>query len=91
MRPDGRASFAYASQDASPSLLASDTQPPETVLRVWLWRPLEFSVAPGPGAGSGRGGRGDSILGLLQFALELLAHTGLQGCGREPLLREATL
>lgn len=48
-------------------------------------------MAPGPGAGGGRGGRGDSILGLLQFALELLAHTGLQGCGREPLLREATL
>lgn len=74
MKPGWGASFAYQRQRTLP-LLLSDTQPLETVLHEWLWRPLEFSVAPGPGACSS--GRGDSILGLLQFALELLAHTGL--------------
>lgn len=49
----------------------------------------EFRVAPGPGGG--RGGRGDRVLGLLQFALQLLAHAGLQRGGREPLLGEAAL
>ena len=74
-------------------LFSSDIQLPETVLKVWLWRHLQFSVAPGPGAcgSAAHGGGGCSILRFLQFVLELLADARLQGCGSEPLLREATL
>lgn len=74
-------------------LFSSGIQLPETVLNVGLWTHLQFSVAPGPGAGCGAGrGRGcGSVLRFLQFILELLADAGLQGCGSEPLLWEATL
>lgn len=49
-------------------------------------------MAPGPAARrGGHGGRGDGVLGLLQFVLQLLAHAGLQGGGGEPLLGEAAL
>lgn len=74
-------------------LSASDIQLPETVLNMRLWRQSEFGVAPGPGAccRAGHGSRGHGILRLLQLLLELLAHTGLQRRGGEPLLREAAL